>query len=41
MQMMLKTSNNYGFYDNEDKQIKKKQIKQIDIEFKYVTGEFY
>ena len=36
---MLKTSNNYGFDNNEDKQIKKKPIKQIDINEKNIICE--
>lgn len=36
---VLKTSNNYGFDDNEDKQIKKKPIKQIDINEKNIICE--
>lgn len=36
---VLKTSNNYGFDNNEDKQIKKKPIKQIDINEKNIICE--
>lgn len=36
---MLKTSNNYGFDNNEDKQIKKKPIKAIDINEKNIICE--